>query len=541
MHTKTFWAFLIAACVMVFVPHTWAETPDPKDPPTTVPTPESKARQKFDDTVARADKACNDAIGGARSVYLEGLQQALDAAMNSANLEDAKWARDEITRIKAGKPATQERAKATGSASAQIRFARAAEKAMDDRKRALELARRQYITDLESAKRAALSESKNLDEATRIAGEIERVKAMEFPAPGGEAGGGVPRPAAPTRVNLLKLVDTEHDAITYGHIAFEKTALVITGDAFKAVRFPYQPPTEYDFTADITILELRGYNDLILHASTGERPFVFNTGAHSNKISTIWSIPGGNEPKARTENILVKGQRVSVCVKVRAGGVAGWIGDKEIVRVDADLVNLQFNDARSVGLRVLGIGTYNDIAVHAAEVVEISGQGKVIQRLDAGQMRAQAQAFRGLRIGKSVSLTELRPRSTQVGWGRFRVNQNDDDLSITVNGKECRQYLYAHAPSSLVYEIPEGAIGFRVVGVRAGGMRYADKGDWRLGVTVDDREVFLSRGIKEENEQIPVQIPLPKGARFIELRADPLGDNFNDRCIWANPEFVFGQ
>lgn len=100
-------------------------------------------------------------------------------------------------------------------------------------------------------------------------------------------------------------------------------------------------------------------------------------------------------------------------------------------------------------------------------------------------------------------------------------------------------FYFAHAPSSLIFNIPDGAIGFRAIGTHPAGTFRPDIGQWRLAVCVDDCEVFLSGGIREAGGKIPIEIPLPKGARQIELRADPLGSADMDHCVWAYPEFLF--
>lgn len=226
-------------------------------------------------------------------------------------------------------------------------------------------------------------------------------------------------------------------------------------------------------------------------------------------------------------------------VSVRRDGVSASINGKTVAQLATDFKNLDLQGHIGVGLGVLGIHTANHSIVHSAEVVEIGGPGKIIRHLDAQQTRAQAMAFRNLRVGKTLSLTEMRPRAQQIGWGTFMINQNGFSQPVMINGRECGRYLYAHAPSSLIYDIPEGAIGFRAVGARPAGTFRADIGQWRLAVCVDDCEVLLSRGIQEEGGHIDIEIPIPKGSRLLELRADPLGKSEHDGAIWANPEFLF--
>ncbi|MCX5661907.1 MAG: NPCBM/NEW2 domain-containing protein [Planctomycetota bacterium] len=492
-----------------------------------------------------------EAVAAAREAYIASLQQALDVAMSAANLEDAKWAKSEIERIKAGEAASAEKPKLSMAAAAQTRFARAGEKSQEDRKRSLEAARRQYLIELEAAKRTALSVAKDLEEAGRIAAEIERSKVMEFAQaePGAAAAAGnaaSPASAAerkPGKINLLKLVDLERDPVMYGIWKWEKEGLFSDGPGWKTIRLPYQPPAEYDYSVEFTVTGA-AKGELLLNAAAGDRSFFFNAGIKNTPFYYFGYINGrwDNSSTVRLPKGIDEGVRAKSTIKVRADGVTGWINDKQVTKLDAEYPSL-IHDANElvVGLHVLGISTGDKVVIHAAEVTEISGPGRIIRHIDAQQMRTQSQALKSVRVGKTVSLTELRPRAKQVGSGAYMINQNGYAQPVMLDGRECLRYIYAHAPSSVIFDIPEGAIGFRAIGTRPAGSYPADSGQWRLAVCVDDCEAFLSRGIQEEKGRITVDVPIPKGSRQIELRADPLGNLAHDGAIWTNPEFLFPQ
>lgn len=146
------------------------------------PTPTSpaavQAKAKFEAAIAKAKESAAATLGAAREQYLASVQKAFDAAMQAANLDDAKWTKAEIEQVKAGGAASAERSKIPAVAIAQTRLAKAGERATEDCIRAVDVSRRQYLADLENARRAVMSESKDLDEASRISDEIDRAKTM---------------------------------------------------------------------------------------------------------------------------------------------------------------------------------------------------------------------------------------------------------------------------------------------------------------------------------------------------------------------------
>jgi hypothetical protein len=67
--------------------------------------------------------------------------------------------------------------------------------------------------------------------------------------------------------------------------------------------------------------------------------------------------------------------------------------------------------------------------------------------------------------GSKIKLTELKPKSAQVGWGKAAVNARPDGQKpMRVNGREVPFGLAAHAPSLLAFDLPEGVVGFAAQG-----------------------------------------------------------------------------
>jgi putative membrane-bound dehydrogenase-like protein len=67
--------------------------------------------------------------------------------------------------------------------------------------------------------------------------------------------------------------------------------------------------------------------------------------------------------------------------------------------------------------------------------------------------------------GSTIKLTELKPKSAQVGWGKAVVNARPDGQKpMRVNGRDVPFGLAAHAPSLLAFDLPEGIVGFAAQG-----------------------------------------------------------------------------
>ncbi|MEQ8854006.1 protein kinase [Gimesia sp.] len=122
--------------------------------------------------------------------------------------------------------------------------------------------------------------------------------------------------------------------------------------------------------------------------------------------------------------------------------------------------------------------------------------------------------------------------------GKVKIAQDgssppkSEELTIEPPGYDslpvCTEMLWAHANTSLSYEIPKGAKRFRAVAAayRSRSVRFL--------VQIDGREVYRSpvAGI------LPVDVPIPEGAREITLLTDDCGDQRNDWADWCYPRFV---
>ena len=94
----------------------------------------------------------------------------------------------------------------------------------------------------------------------------------------------------------------------------------------------------------------------------------------------------------------------------------------------------------------------------------------------------------------------------------------------------CREFLYAHPPSRVVYRVPAGAKRFSAIPY------CADSKAVRFRVSVNGKEVSTSGPLGIER----VQFTLPRHAKTIELWTDPVPENRrarNDHSFWCFPRF----
>jgi hypothetical protein len=129
---------------------------------------------------------------------------------------------------------------------------------------------------------------------------------------------------------------------------------------------------------------------------------------------------------------------------------------------------------------------------------------------------------------QATKLTELQRLKEQGGTGKTAVNRVPQEslAPLRMSREElCDEFLFAHAPSQIVYALPEGAKEFSAIG-------YCAKSDSvKFRVYADGDLLFQScrAGI------VPVRVPLPKGAKRLELCVDALDDSGSDHSIWCYP------
>ena len=134
-------------------------------------------------------------------------------------------------------------------------------------------------------------------------------------------------------------------------------------------------------------------------------------------------------------------------------------------------------------------------------------------------------------------LVEVKPTKYSVGHGELLINTiPQKNCRVLLDGKNCDEFIHAHAKSSLVYKIPRRATHFTAIGL-AQQARWIGH-TWKYVVKIDGKTAFESRSLMSyDNKQVPIEIELPRLSDEIELIILPMGNNISDASIWARPRF----
>ena len=177
-------------------------------------------------------------------------------------------------------------------------------------------------------------------------------------------------------VDLLELSVPHRDAVM-GDWKLESEQLLADDSAGARISFPYQPPKEYDFIVEFTLMKASGCTAQLL--ARGNTPFT-------------WSMNAGVPPRCRIEDVdghsvignptlrkysFEAGKRYVSTVRVRDNQVTCSINDQPIVEYSTDFGDLSRNPKWKIpDHRLLGIGSWNGPTIfHRIVVREINGEG----------------------------------------------------------------------------------------------------------------------------------------------------------------------
>jgi hypothetical protein len=128
----------------------------------------------------------------------------------------------------------------------------------------------------------------------------------------------------------------------------------------------------------------------------------------------------------------------------------------------------------------------------------------------------------------SQSLIELKPVFASTS---YRVSvEGIPDVVPPINIDfpiKCEEFLFAHAPSELVYPVPPRVVRFTATGY------CLNKNSVRFKVLGDGKVLYESprAGI------VYIAVAIPQGTRLISLVVDDLGNNAFDKSFWCYPRF----
>jgi hypothetical protein len=180
---------------------------------------------------------------------------------------------------------------------------------------------------------------------------------------------------------------------------------------------------------------------------------------------------------------------------------------------------MEAGDARLAdGVLTLTIGA-GTLEVPWAKVCRVEHRGKKVRFLSGMD---------------PVRATEGAVVTVPLPWQRDRSAMN---RPLRLKGEIHDTGLGTHAPSELVFDVPEGAQRFMaIVGLDE---EYGRRGDCVVMVQIDDREA-LRRRLRGTDEPLPVDIEIGNGRR-LTLRAEP-GENHDlgDHVNWYDARLLFG-
>ncbi len=128
--------------------------------------------------------------------------------------------------------------------------------------------------------------------------------------------------------------------------------------------------------------------------------------------------------------------------------------------------------------------------------------------------------------GKTGTL-KFQVKSSTVGHGTLTRNQ-PISLSIPIHFRHalpCDEFLWAHAPSAVTYNVPNGMNRFTAIGYCAQSRHV-------------NFEVWANQKLLYQSPQagiIPIDTKLPPGTSKLELKINNLGDSSSDRSMWCYP------
>ena len=136
----------------------------------------------------------------------------------------------------------------------------------------------------------------------------------------------------------------------------------------------------------------------------------------------------------------------------------------------------------------------------------------------------------------TISLTTLKPKATTVGWDRFRINETCEGKNdpVAIEGKAYSEWIFAHANSEIIYDIPPGMRFFHAIG------HSFDRKEIIFSVQFDGVDVFKSKVLNSyPQEHFEAILPIPQKAKTISLITTfaPKNNYDGKRSAWIAPEF----
>ncbi|MCS7063025.1 MAG: NPCBM/NEW2 domain-containing protein [Methylacidiphilales bacterium] len=110
-------------------------------------------------------------------------------------------------------------------------------------------------------------------------------------------------------------------------------------------------------------------------------------------------------------------------------------------------------------------------------------------------------------------------------------------IIIKVQGRECQSFFFTHAPSRIVYKVPEGVKRFTAIGTMPEEI-HESEGTWSYIVKINDQKVFETPWLVHAKQKYwLIDVPIPSHAKTIQLIVHEGNNKFCDNAVWAWPYF----
>jgi hypothetical protein len=206
------------------------------------------------------------------------------------------------------------------------------------------------------------------EDAQRLAAKL----AMDELAPAAAAG-----TAAKTarHVDLLALVPRKKLPEGDEWTRDEEGGLVSRADGASKLRFPYQPPDEYDVRVEFTFI--KGNEGIVLNLPQGDNRLSAMIYPNNFSFDRLDEIHWPNQPfTIRSPGMIQVGRRSELRIEVRKGSVAAFLNGKPLTR--AKFAKARIGDGNlDTGEGGIGLVTWGvPAAFHVIEVAEFRAKGK---------------------------------------------------------------------------------------------------------------------------------------------------------------------
>jgi hypothetical protein len=262
----------------------------------------------------------------------------------------------------------------------------------------------------------------------------------------------IPAPTdVPSRVvNLMPLIDLQHDAVEGNWEKLPGGAFANEGGRRCRIRIPYQPPDEYDFR--IVFHRIEGDGGVAQMMPLGGKSVLWFVGGNSNTTVSFEFVAGrgygSNATSVDAPNVLETGRQYTSIVHVRRGRICVSLDGKLVSDYKTNGSDLSIGSWWDVGNNVLGIGADpSRVQFDAIEIREIRGVGKVVGHPELPTLSKSPPDDSAQRTVDLMPLID--PAVDTVGGRWSRVNKT----AIASDGSAARLRIPYHPPDEYDFHV----------------------------------------------------------------------------------------